>query len=560
MQQKGAFTEKIMFDESKIKANALRQKYLFLENIIKNIPHYLFWKDINSIFLGCNDSFAKIAQLDSPDEIVGKTDYDLPWEKKESAAYIADDQEIMRTGNAKIEVEEKQTINGKEINILVSKVPIYENDGTIAGILGMYNNITERKKSEETLRIALHKAEAANHAKTNFLAKVSHELRTPLNGILGTGQILMNKYKDPQLLEHLKDIEFASTHLLNLVNDILDYSYLEEGKMVARAEPICLDSLVRAIVSASANRLTSDKVHLIEKIDSKLPPLVIGDTVRIKQILINLVNNAIKYTPKGTVTIAATCLHLTSRKVTARLSVEDSGIGIPQGMEEKIFESFFQVDSGLSVVQEGVGLGLAISQQIAKAMGSKIMVKSAPQQGSLFWIDLILEVLTLPQESAYHCYFENAPLARDNNIYDESFDLDILVVEDNLLNQKIICSMLSELGCQTAVASHGKIAIEKASHKAYQLILMDLSLPQMDGFEITRHIRQLPLHKNTPIIAVTAHAFESDLHRCFEASMTEVLIKPISIAELKRALSLTKLQLQCSSLKPSGSLAGPSPG
>lgn len=515
--------------------NDAARKLRFLENIIDNVPHFLFWKDKNSVFLGCNDQFAKSARLSSSAEIIGKTDYDLPWEKEESDAYVADDREVMETGKAKINIEEIQTVNDEEMTLLTSKVPIYEKDGSVMGVLGIYSNITERKKTEKEFHIAIQKAEVASHAKTNFLAKISHELRTPLNGILGTAQILMNKNYDKMLKEHIKDIESATTYLLDLVNDILDFTCF--GQIVVRYEPINISELPKKVVASTAYRITHNKTRLNHSIDENLPLLVVGDAFRIKQILINLVNNAIKFTPEGTITVGAKCLKRTTTKAKIRFFVQDTGIGIKEEMQKKIFESFFQADAGYSRTNKGVGLGLAISQQLAIAMGSQVYVESYPDKGSLFWMDLELDILNLHKNSAYRQFYETVYDIEDN-LYDEAYDAYALVVEDNQLNQKIICNMLTGLGCRVDVAANGKIAIELARENSYEIIFMDIGLPYMDGLEVTKEIRKIAVHLDTPIIATTAHAFETDIQSCRDASLNDVLIKPIAISGLKKILSI----------------------
>lgn len=496
--------------------------------IINNVPHYIFWKDKNSVFLGCNEAFSKSVRLSSPEEIIGKTDFDLPWTRAQSEAYRADDQRIMKSGKPMLNFEERQQqYDGTEVIVLVSKVPMYDDNGEINGILGIYTDITARKKQEEELRLARQQAEEANRAKSNFLAVVSHELRTPLNGILGMLQIVL-KNKNIVMREYILDIEQSAIHLLNLVNDILDFACFERETLVTRESPFDIHSLVKTSISDIKHKFNKQKIQIICDCDKNVPEFILGDSFRMKQILLNLIGNAAKFTNEGTIKVSILVLKIVDNTIWLRISVQDTGIGIPVDMQEKIFERFVQVGTEYNRSYEGVGLGLAICKQIIEAMGGKIGLTSELNKGSNFFCDIPFKVnVDIAQMSSEtDSLFEEGELFRAN----------VLLVEDNLLNQKIAKLMLEDLGCHVDVVSDGDAAIRLIKLNHYDLVFMDIGLPGKDGFGITREIRKDPVNRGLPIIALTAHALERDIQKCHEADINDVLIKPIRIQELKKAL------------------------
>lgn len=378
---------------------------------------------------------------------------------------------------------------------------------------------------------ALKKEKIANRAKSNFLATISHELRTPLNGILGVVQILMKRPHLPEQYESLKDIYQSGSNLLALVNDILDFSKLEAGKLDFSFEVFNFKDLAEDVIAKMAYQLDGKEVKLLLDYSNKAPNFVIGDELRIRQILVNLIGNAIKFTEKGHIKIFVKCKSTKGEKANFSIIIQDTGIGIPQDKLEKIFERFSQVDSQYSRKYGGAGLGLAICYQLINAMGGRIGARSALGKGSEFWVQLSF---SLPKNST----LANRLLHHNQLIQQEQLvkiSGHVLLVEDNLLNQKIAKVMLEELGCNVDLASTGMEAIRQLQMNDYELVFMDISLPDMDGITVTQKLRS-EKYKDLPIIALTAHALEEEKEKFLAAGMNDVVVKPINQAQLSDIL------------------------
>lgn len=492
-----------------------------LQAVINNVPQNLLWKDRNSVYLGCNDQFAKSAGRNSSREIIGLTDYDLPWDIKESEAYIADDQFVMSSGQPRLNIEETQTVNDKQIILLTSKVPLRDSKGNVTGVIGVYTDITERKNAEHELELAKEKAEAANEAKSNFLAVMSHELRTPLNGILGLIQILTQNPNSAHSHEYIQDIEYAAKHLLNLVNDILDFSKLEGHIGSINQGVIKIENVCKEVFSVCQTRALAKNLKMILQYNKNIPEYILGDALRLKQVMLNLIDNAIKYTPQGKIEVS-----LAFENNQLMFKIKDTGIGIPGYMQNAVFDKFVQVESGRIRNFEGIGLGLAICKKIIEKMDGTIGYDSTLGEGSTFWF-------TIPTSATYDVKSENTSV---NEIsVNEQFAANILVVEDNLLNQKVARLLLQQLGCHVEVVSNGFDAIKRANESTFNIIFMDIGLPDIDGYEVTRKIREHDA--NIPVIGLTAHADSADIQNCYEAKMNDVLIKPVTNNDFRRILS-----------------------
>lgn len=525
----------ILIGEDKTEIEQLKEKNFTLNYILKKVPGYVFWKNKNLKLIGCNETFAKQIGLNHPNEIIGKTDYDLPWEKSQTEGYLRDDLEVICTGTPKLNIIEKQRqTNGKQLTLLTSKVPTYDTTGNISGVLGMYINITELKEKEAALEVAKHKAEASNRAKTNFLAVVSHELRTPLNGILGTTQILSSRFKDPQILEHIEDIDRSANYLLTLVNEVLDVTRIEEGKVNIKEHLFELNNLIRTSIKDIEHRVENKNVELIFNPAQHVPRFLLGDSFRIRQIILNLLGNAIKFTDNGWIKITAICLQKTEHIVRIKISVEDTGIGIDPDMQQKIFERFIQVESDYDRrYQEGSGLGLTICKGLVKAMDGELGLESQIGKGSLFWLEVpfkIADKAEIKKRQSFNGKNRYRKKSSDN------FHAHVLLVDDNELNQKIAKILLEEMGCNVDVAADGQSALSLITNNHYDIVFMDIGLPDMDGRATTKKIREQKIYKDLPIVALTAHALEYDIQQCYEASMNDVLIKPVKTTDLKKIL------------------------
>ena len=372
-------------------------------------------------------------------------------------------------------------------------------------------------------------AEAANRAKSAFMANISHEIRTPLHVLIGLGQLLRRDPDHPVPLQRLDQLCATSDHLLALVNDILDLSKIEDDRFMLDNSVFRLGSVIDQVNEvvgqlASAKNLTLD----IDIDPSHLEATCRGDALRLSQILINLGGNAVKFSDQGSITIGATIFPEDDTNLRLCFSVQDNGIGIATEDQSRIFRPFEQIDSSSTREYGGTGLGLAICHRLVQMMGGKIWVESQPRVGSTFSFEI-----TLPAG-------DGVPTRAATNmigVVPDLMGLRVLVAEDHPLSQEIILEMLEDLGCIAEIAADGLEAIECALANNYDLIMMDMQMPKMDGLAATRVIRTLPGHRDKPIIALTANAFVEDRLRCQEAGMSDHISKPVTSAKLAAALS-----------------------
>lgn len=410
--------------------------------------------------------------------------------------------------------------------------PIYDNQTKFIGYAGFAEDITKEVLYAEELTQAKQRAEVANQAKSDFLAMFSHELRTPLNAILGMAQIMQLKGLSPEFTEYVNHISQAGRHLLVLVNDILDFARIEAGKLSFCVEPFNLNEMLTQLIQSLEYQAEEKKLSLVLKNDVPDKKIMLGDPNRLRQVLVNLLSNAIKFTQEGTVTLKVSRLQQDHDRYLIRFAVTDTGIGLTKAQMAIIFEKFSQVDSIYHRKQGGIGLGLAIAKELVNAMGGDIQVKSEYQQGSTFYFNLWLKVQY--DSKALH----KTELINHHETEKRHFPYKILLVEDNLINQKIAKIMLEEFGCQLTIMADGDEVMKQIKNLAqYDLIFMDIGLPDMSGFDIVKRLRKEEFLKKKPIIAMTAHILDEDRKRAFKAGMDKIIAKPISYDILAEILS-----------------------
>lgn len=416
--------------------------------------------------------------------------------------------------------------DGSVFPALVNATTQRDQTGQLILLRASLIDISERKAREseiaqlndtllQTMKQARDVAEAANRSKSVFLANMSHEIRTPMNAIVGLTQLLARSSPTPSQSSKIQKITRAADHLLGLINDILDFSKIEAGKLSLDNHDFDLDKIVDSVRAIAYERIKAKNLQF--KISTAgIPRWLHGDGTRLGQILINLVSNAIKFTEQGKITVKGQVIHEDDQGISVRFAVRDSGIGIPPDQIDRLFRVFEQADSSTTRKYGGSGLGLAISQRLAKLMGGEIGAESHPGVGSTFWFTCRLTYANAPEETT--------PAPQTQGLH----GVHVLLAEDNPINQEVVEHLLAEEGLIVDLADNGLRAVELAKENDYDIVLMDMQMPEMDGLIATENLRKMPRHADTPIIALTANAYLEDRVLCLNAGMNDHLAKPIN--------------------------------
>ena len=432
--------------------------------------------------------------------------------------------------------------NGKLIHVLFNGAVYNDDKENVLGAAIVARDVTNQKRIEtelieakifaelateiaEEAKINAENAKAiaenAMKAKQQFLSNMSHEIRTPMNAIIGFTKVLFRTDLTYKQKEYLSAIKISGDALIVLINDILDLAKVDAGKMTFEKTPFKMESSITAMLHLFENKIQEKNLKLVKEYDNKIPDVLVGDPIRLHQIVLNLVSNAVKFTFKGKITVSVDLLHEDHEKVILKFAVTDTGIGISEEKIGTIFENFQQATSGTSKLYGGTGLGLAIVKQLVEPQGGTIRVNSIIHEGSTF-------SFTLPfQKTNDKAQLENEV----TKIESELKNIKVLVVEDIPLNQLLMKTLLDDFGFERDIAENGKIAIEKLKEKEYEIILMDLQMPEMNGFEATEYIRKT-MKSTIPIIALTADVTTVDLAKCKAVGMDDYLAKPVDEKQL----------------------------
>jgi diguanylate cyclase (GGDEF)-like protein/PAS domain S-box-containing protein len=522
----GGMAIAVMADQSrKIQAQLMKTEF-YQRALLDNFPFAVWLKDTESRFLSVNKGFAGVFGFQNTDELVGKNDFDIaPSDLAEK--YQKDDRAVLLSSQVK-NVEEEIFTEGVRKWFETYKAPIFDDKGVILGTVGFARDITKRKSLDQTLRqqnaaleIAIAKAEEASLAKSTFLSMMSHEIRTPMNAILGMTHLTLQTELTPKQRNYQDKINTSAKWLLGILNDILDFSKLEAGKLSVEYTEFRLESVLQNLKDVASPLLEDKPLMLSVELDPDVPTALIGDSLRLGQVLLNLLANAIKFTTSGSVIVHVQLLRADADQASLRFSVTDTGIGLSNAQQSQIFSAFTQADNSTTRLYGGTGLGLAISKNLVVAMEGTIGVESRLGLGSRFYFTVPFgvqfkgkpEVVPIPSITV-----DRYPTLR--NAY-------VLLVEDNLINQEFMPEIMANEGIRVDLASNGKEAIEMLGQNEYSAVLMDCQMPVMDGFQATRLIRTDPRFARLPIIAMTGNVMSEDRERCLASGMNDHIGKPI---------------------------------
>jgi PAS domain S-box-containing protein len=506
--------------ERKRDESIIRQQKEHLQALIHNSPVAIVTLDVEKNVLACNPAFENLFGY-TPGEVIGRN-LDALLNGDESALETLSFSERILAGETIKSSLLRRRKDGTPIDVEAAGVPLVI-EGRPSGVLWMFHDISDVMQARRA-------AEQADRAKSEFLANMSHEIRTPMNGIIGMIELTLGTDLTDEQYDFLTGARESADALLNVLNDVLDFSKIEAGQLQLECIDFDLPGLVEGVAQNSANRAETKGLEMVSYVDQAVPAFVKGDSGRLRQILVNLVENAIKFTKQGEVLIRTDLIEELDRQVTVRFAVSDTGIGIPKDRQQAIFERFIQADGSTTRRFGGTGLGLTISKQLAEMMGGEIGVDSEPGEGSTFWFNVTFERVS-QQENG------------DQQTWADLRGVRVLVVDDNATNRRVFARMLESFGCQvTAVASGLEVmpALFRGllTNAPYRLVLVDMQMPVMDGEETLRAIRREPLTQDIKVIVLTSMGRRNELSRVNEMGCSGYLLKPIKQSQLRETLEL----------------------
>lgn len=503
--------------------NALKESEEKFRNIYESFQDIYFRCDMEGVISMVSPSVREVLGYE-PEEIIGRTITDFFFSTSTLSTLFKNLFENNRVRNFEGAIKTK---SGDEIQFL-SNVRLIQRKFQKFEVEGVARDITQLKKTNQELREAKELAERSLQIKERFLANMSHEIRTPMNGIIGMIDLMGTTNLDIEQSEYIRTVKKSSDSLLNILNDILDLSKIEAGKMRLRNEPLRLVDTFEKVYDLYSQQAHISNNSLYYHLDKDLPEYIMGDETRLTQVLSNLTSNAIKFSPsKGTINLNIRIIEKKRSIYRFKVSIKDSGIGISKADIEKLFESFSQIDNSSSKNYSGTGLGLAISKELVKSMNGEIGVASTPGLGSTFWFTFTAKSIT-PKKAEELRKKEETQFVKQFTTSSPR----ILLVDDNHINRKVASNILTKSGCEVIEAASGHEAIEKVTESTFDLIFMDIQMPDMDGIETSNAIKKLKLETYPPLIAMTAYAMEEDRSKFIKSGMDDYISKPIKAATL----------------------------
>src|ERR1700693_59855 len=524
----------------------VKAKDVALEALFNLFPINFSWVDKSGFFLGCNQELIHCLDVQSFDNIVGKhlTNFSHKpvWENTKK---------VIETGESFIGEEIHFREDGSKIYFLSMKNPIKDCEDNIIGVVNIALDITERKSMEMNLRQLKEAAELSDKVKTEFLTNMRHDLKTPLSGIVTISEFLENSETEFTKKNYLHDIKQCAESILNHLNEILDHIKTESGEFNIAEKEFDIHTVLQDIYRMMLPSASSKHLDFTLTLDN-IPPNFIGDVARTERILINIIANSIKFTEKGFVKIIANWFPSSSEKGLLQFIIEDTGIGIPENKKDIIFEKFIRLHPSYEGVYTGSGLGLNIVKQFIEELGGKYELQTTLGKGTLFKVTIPYKVPVIKVSYSENSSTTSVSIQRENlsttsvpiphknlsttgelnSIFNKH---KVLLVEDNQIISRISKDLLESLNCTVDIAPDGKTALELVDEFYYDLILMDIGLPDIDGYKVTQDIRTCDI--TTPIIAITAHTEDEERQKCIEVGMNEMITKPLTQEIAKSIIS-----------------------
>lgn len=500
-----------------------------LRALLDNVPDRIYFKDGQSRFLKCSRALAEIFGLKDPEQAVGKNDFDFFSEEHARAAF-EDEQRIISTGRPIIGVTEKESWrDGHESWVLTTKMPYRNKDGAIIGTFGVSKDITAIKVAERELALARDVALESVRLKSEFLATVSHEIRTPMNGIIGMSGLLLDTELTVEQRDYAETVRDSADALLHIINDILDFSKIEAGKLTFEIIDFDLRDAVESTIDLLAHRAQAKGVELAAFLPEEVPTRLRGDPGRLRQVLVNLIGNAVKFTERGEVVVRVAKESETERYLSLLFTVRDTGIGIAPEAQSRIFHSFTQADGSTTRKYGGTGLGLAISKQLVELMGGSLTVESSLGSGSTFSFTVRLELQ--PPET-------NVAAPEKNILAGQR----VLIVDDNATNQQVLQLQTKAWAMNRSCVASGTAALQLLRQEAqagtpYDMVILDMQMPEMDGLMLAKTIKDDPCIAPAKLVMLTSYGKRFDAPTLENAGIAALLLKPVKQARLFDCLS-----------------------